>query len=93
MQVPSVGTFELPAPEGGVPIGGTTLILGDATGLGEVTVPGQVSGTDLDLAGGEVECPILEALTPRTDLDKETVLMHASPKHSYGTRRSLLGKR
>ena len=60
-----MGTFELPAPEGGVPIGGTTVILGDATGLGEVTVPGFVSGADLDLADGEVEHPILEAPHPQ----------------------------
>ena len=67
MQVPNVGTFDLQVPEGGVPLVGTTLILGDATGLREVTVPGQVSGADLDLAGGEVEHPIQKTLTPKAD--------------------------
>ena len=43
------------------------MILGDATGLGEDIVPSLRLGTDLDLAGGEVERSILEALTPRAD--------------------------
>ena len=62
-----MGTDNLQVPEDEVPIVGTTSIPGDLTGLEEVTVPGLGSGTDLDLAGGEVEYPKQEAFTTRAD--------------------------
>ena len=59
-----MGTDNLQVPEDEVPTVGTTSVPGDATGLEEVTVPSLRSGTDLDLAGGEVGHPKQEAFTP-----------------------------